>query len=133
APVLGGCQTTRHAVVGATVYACLKARKKTDLEGFDLVVVDEASQVRVAEASVPVHLVSPEGRLVLAGDDLRLPPIVRGVYPEAPEGEPVLHRSSFEAVRSGVPPGSPAAPMLAEDHRMNDVLTSFAASLLFRP
>src|SRR5262249_57668708 len=71
----------RHAVVGATVYACLKARKKTGLEGFDLVVVDEASQVRVAEASVPVHLVAPAGRLVLAGDDLQLPPVVQGAYP----------------------------------------------------
>jgi hypothetical protein len=123
----------RHAVVGATVYACLKARKKTGLEGFDLVVVDEASQVRVPEASVPVHLVAAAGRLVLAGDDLQLPPIVQGVYPEAPEGEPVLHRSSFEAVRSRARGGSPVVQMLTENHRMNDVLTSFAASLLYGP
>src|SRR5262249_7354896 len=95
----------RHAVVGATVYACLKARKKTGLEGLDLVVGDGASQFRVAEASVPVHLVAPTGRLVLAGDDLQLPPIVQGAYPEVPKGEPLLHRSIFEAVRSRVREG----------------------------
>jgi hypothetical protein len=122
-----------HAVVGATVYACLKARKKTGLEGFDLVVVDEASQVRVAESSVPVHLVASSGRLVLAGDDLQLPPIVQGAYPEVPEGEPMLHRSIFEAVRSRVREGSPVVQMLTENHRMNDVLTSFAAALLYGP
>jgi hypothetical protein len=126
-------ERNKQAVVGATVYACLKARKKTGLEGFDLVVVDEASQVRVAEASVPVRLVGPAGRLVLAGDDLQLPPIVQGVYPEVPEGETVLHRSIFEALRSRVQDGSPVVQMLTENHRMNDVLTSFAAALLYGP
>jgi hypothetical protein len=120
-----------HAVVGATIYSCIKARKKTGLAGFDLVVVDEASQVRVPESAVAVHLVSPAGRLVFAGDDLQLPPIVQGVYPEAEPGEPLLHRSCFEAVRLRAPEGSPVVQKLLENHRMNDVLTSFASGLLY--
>jgi DNA replication ATP-dependent helicase Dna2 len=125
----------QHArcVVGATVYACIKAGKNKELPGFDLVVVDEASQVRVAEAAIPASLVGSSGRLVLAGDDLQLPPIVQGVYPETDVGEPILHRSIFEAVRSRVPPGSPVVRMLLENRRMNDVLTSFAAGLLYGP
>lgn len=122
-----------RCVVGATVYACLKAGKDDGLAGFDLVVVDEASQVRVVEASVPASLVAADGRLVLAGDDLQLPPIVQGVYPEAESGEPLLHRSIFESVRCRVPPGSPVVRMLLENRRMNDVLTSTAASLLYGP
>ncbi|MFV1967443.1 MAG: AAA domain-containing protein, partial [Pirellulaceae bacterium] len=59
------------AVVGATTYACLKAYDK--LPEFDLVVIDEASQVRVPEASVPISLAGSDGRLVLAGDHLQLP------------------------------------------------------------
>jgi superfamily I DNA and/or RNA helicase len=98
-----------------------------------MVVVDEASQVRVAEASVPASMVAADGRLVLAGDDLQLPPIVQGVYPEADSGEPLLHRSVFESVRCQVPPGSPVVRMLLENRRMNDVLTSVAASLLYGP
>jgi len=79
------------------------------------------------------RLVSADGRLILAGDDLQLPPIVQGAYPEADSGEPLLHRSIFESVRSRVPPGSPVVRMLLENRRMNDVLTSFAATLLYGP
>jgi len=152
------------AVVGATTYACLKAYGK--LPEFDLVVIDEASQVRVPEASVPISLSGRDGRLVLAGDHLQLPPIIQGVYPEPPEGQPVLHRSIFEAalerddssslslknvVKVGVDDEgtgsgtdqatsdskesadkSPHSKVqLTENFRMNDVLTSFAAGLLY--
>src|SRR5205823_5143818 len=73
------------------------------------------------------------GRLMLAGDDLQLPPIVQGSYPQAEDGEPILYRSIFESVRSRVPVGSPVVRMLLENRRMNDVLTSFAAALLYGP
>lgn len=122
-----------RCVVGATVYACIKAGKDNGLPGFDLVVVDEASQVRVSEAAIPASLVAPDGRLVLTGDDLQLPPIVQGEYPEAESGEPLLHRSIFESVRCRVPAGSPVVRMLLENRRMNDVLTGFAATLLYGP
>ncbi|MBL7037574.1 MAG: UvrD-helicase domain-containing protein [Pirellulaceae bacterium] len=160
-----------QAVVGATVYSSLK--KFDELPPFDLVVIDEASQVRVPEAAVPIGLVGPKGRLVLAGDHLQLPPIVVGAYPETPPEEPILHRSIFETIasRSRLPSGTslargqscrasrslpaegtylpsgtsstqsivPAdsAPpnsivhQLTENFRMNDVLTSFAAELLY--
>jgi len=135
-----------QAVVGATVYSSLK--KFDELPPFDLVVIDEASQVRVPEAAVPIGLVGPKGRLVLAGDHLQLPPIVVGAYPETPPEEPILHRSIFEAIvsRSRLPSGTSSTPtidpaasaapndivhQLTENFRMNDVLTSFAAELLY--
>jgi hypothetical protein len=134
-------QEGKHVVLGSTVYSCLK--KFHELEGFDLVVIDEASQVRVPEAAVATALVAETGRLVLAGDHLQLPPIIAGVYPEAPPGEPLLHRSIFEAVcprteiRNQQPRNLNAEshilrPLL-ENFRMNDVLTSFAAHLLYGP
>lgn len=130
------------AVLGATSHSCLKFEQEFD--GFDLVVIDEASQVRVPEAAVAVSLVAENGRLVLAGDHMQLPPIIAGVYPETPPNEPLLHRSIFEAV---CPPSLRAsavgytAPVgesrilrqLLENFRMNDVLTSFAARLLYGP
>ena len=136
-----------QAVIGATAYSSLK--KYDELPPFDLVVIDEASQVRVPEAAVPISLVGPKGRLVLAGDHLQLPPIVVGTYPDTPPEEPVLHRSIFEAIanRSQLPSGtilsrsvgqvsnlpveSVATRQLTENFRMNDVLTSFAAELLY--
>jgi DNA helicase-2/ATP-dependent DNA helicase PcrA len=92
---------------------------------------------------------------VLAGDHLQLPPIVVGAYPDAPPGEPVLHRSIFEAVAGRNERGDchvgparavgrianpsykgmqvPLVHQLTENFRMNDVLTSFAAGLLYGP
>ncbi len=150
---------TEHVVLGATAYSCLK--KRDELSPFDLVVIDEASQVRVPEAAIAVHLAGDAGRIVLAGDHLQLPPIIAGVYPDAPPGEPLLHRSIFEAVvpmrnaecgmRNEQPEERRLAPKslssiphstlriphllrpLLENFRMNDVLTSVAAQLLYGP
>lgn len=123
-----------HAILGATPYSSLK--KRQELPPFDLVVVDEASQVRVPEAAVATLLVGESGRLVLAGDHLQLPPIVAGQYPEPPPEQPLLHRSIFEAVcprGPGRPAASKLVRQLLENFRMNDVLTSFAANLLYGP
>jgi hypothetical protein len=120
-----------QAVLGATVFSCLKRRE--ELAGFDLVVIDEASQVRVPEAAIPVSLVADDGRLVLAGDHLQLPPIIAGTYPETPPGEPLLHRSIFEAVYPRDDGSSRVLRPLLENFRMNDVLTGFAADLLYGP
>lgn len=129
-----------YAVLGATPYACLKQQEEL-AEFFDLVVVDEASQVRVPEAAIPISLAGPRGRLLLAGDHLQLPPIVAGTYPDTPPEEPLLHRSIFEAVCPRGQRGDPETAVgmaqsrlvcqLLENFRMNDVLTSVAAHLLY--
>lgn len=119
------------AVLGATVFSCLK--RPEEVRGFDLVVIDEASQTRVPEAAVPISLMAEAGRLVLAGDHLQLPPIVAGVYPDTPAGEPLLHRSIFEAIWPREGEESQIVRPLLENFRMNDVLTSFAAELLYGP
>jgi DNA helicase II / ATP-dependent DNA helicase PcrA len=119
-----------QAIVGATVYSCLKQFDR--IPRFDLAVIDEASQVRVPEAAIPIGLAGPQGRLVLAGDHLQLPPIVAGVYPDVEPGQPLLHRSIFEAItqRYG---GAGIVQQLTENFRMNDVLTSFSGGLLYGP
>jgi hypothetical protein len=131
------------AVVGATAYSCLKSCKEP-LQ-FHLVVIDEASQVRVPEAAVAFFL-ADGGRLLLAGDHLQLPPIVAGVYPQTAPGQPLVHRSIFEAVFRQEGPGtgplangaaqlgaSSMRRQLLENFRMNNVLTGFAARLLYGP
>ena len=149
----GWLERTEHAVLGATAFTCLK--KRQELEPFDLVVIDEASQVRVPESAIAVSLVAPGGRLVLAGDHCQLPPIVAGSYPESKDGDPPLHRSIFEVVARGASPVAAFARtrdtvhprsgergyekdglvlrQLLENFRMNDVLTSFAGRLLYGP
>jgi len=128
-------------VVGATVYATWKAIS-SGLKPFDLVVVDEASQVRVSEAAIPISLVKQQGRLVLTGDDYQLPPIVKGIYPEPQPGHPALQRSVFELMASAIGAPDPVEraralrsvpyfKMLLENRRMNDVLNSLVSRLLY--
>lgn len=101
--------TTPIAVVGATVW---QARKVSPEEiRYDVVVVDEASQLEVAESAIPIRRLKPNGRLVIAGDDRQLPPIVAGNYP-VPEGESLLHRSILEALRDRDPKGETVATLL---------------------
>ena len=178
-------QREPQAVVGATVHALLKSYDA--LPEFDLVVIDEASQVRVPESSVPISLVgrsrplgaggrSPavaahrQGRLpgAAAGStraapfDLRsrgqrprdrlpachvlLPQLRSLTEPRVrqaeayPTGTDQAWRDApnrhFVARRCGPAPYAitgPAVMQLTENFRMNDVLTSFSAGLLYGP
>ncbi|PQO37841.1 hypothetical protein DTL21_07830 [Bremerella cremea] len=125
-------QRQQHAVLGSTVYSILKTYDEL-AETFDLVVIDEASQVRVSESAVPIGLVHSKGRLVLAGDHLQLPPIIAGDYPDTEPGEPVLHRSIFEAVGGSALHNDQIVSQLSENFRMNDYLTGVASHLLYGP
>ncbi|HEY0020810.1 MAG TPA: AAA domain-containing protein [Longimicrobium sp.] len=57
----------------------------TQREWFDLMVVDEASQLDVASATLVFSTRARGGGCVLAGDDLQLPPIHQAVPPEGLE------------------------------------------------
>lgn len=54
---------------------------------FDLIILDEASQMDVANATLVLTKLAPDGALVLAGDDLQLPPIHAAEPPEGLENE----------------------------------------------
>ena len=115
------------AIVGSTVWGLAKSEAR-----FDLVVIDEASQVRVPDGALAIDRVQNRGRLVAAGDHHQLGPIIAGAYPDPAEGEPVLHGSVFDLLRAR--PSRPGTSLcqLLENWRMCDVLTG-AARLLYGP
>jgi len=114
-----------QVVIGATVYACIKANPG---EVFDLVVVDEASQVRLPEACIPLTLRQQEGRLLLAGDHQQLPPIIKGEWPDPVKG-PAIHGSILTALR--MDQHAALGLQLHENWRMNATLTSIAAEFIY--
>lgn len=117
----GFCVRHPLAVIGATVW---QARKTpADQHQYDVVVIDEGSQLTVAQAALAIRRLKPGGRLVIAGDDKQLPPIVQGAYPEV-DGEPVLHRSILECLRGVDDDGAPLATLL-ENFRMCDTLCEY--------
>ena len=69
-------------VLGGTPWA---VRKALSANSVDLVVIDEGSQMKVPEAAIAVQRLRDGGRMLIAGDDRQLPPIVHGVYPDPPK------------------------------------------------
>ena len=76
--------TRPRCVLAATVYQCAKQLRvypdgsASPLPKFDLVLVDEASQLLACDALLALDLLHPaRGRLVVVGDHAQLPPIVK--------------------------------------------------------
>lgn len=69
---------------------------------FDLIIIDEASQVDVANSTLILSALAPQGSVVVAGDYLQLPPIHQA---EPPEGLENLVGQLFEyfRVEQGIP------------------------------
>jgi DNA replication ATP-dependent helicase Dna2 len=89
---------------------------------FDVVVIDEASQMKVPEALIALSSIRRGGRVILAGDDRQLAPILHGRYPR----EDTLFGSAFAhfAERFG-------RFQLRESRRMNRALVRWPRRLFY--
>ncbi|MDO9516946.1 MAG: AAA domain-containing protein [Methanosarcinaceae archaeon] len=119
-----------YLVMGSTVYGFNKIKRNIGL--FDILIVDEASQMKFGELAVGMSILGCGNRLVLAGDDLQLPPIISGDYPDPEDGLPGLHESIFTYLRHRDDEVQPKYTcQLLENWRMNDTLTRFPAETLY--
>lgn len=116
------------AVLGGTAWAL----RELEIGCADLVVIDEGSQLLVPTAAIPIERLSHEGRLLIAGDDRQLPPIVLGAYPEPEEGELPFHRSIFECLRRADPDERFTSTLL-ENWRMNEALCEYPRRQVYVP
>ena len=116
-------------LLGGTVWAI---RKGEGADRADLVVVDEGSQIRVPESSIVLGGLKAGTRLLIAGDDKQLPPIVQAAYPDPEPGEPILHRSLFECLKTQDPDRRFTATLL-ENWRMSRTLCSYPAEQIYTP
>ncbi len=127
-------------VAGATVWGAYKGMKKAGgiiRPWFDVVLVDEASQMRLPDALVAFGSSKPHSNIILAGDDQQLPPIIHGTYPE--EHEHMLS-SVFAFMRRQIEQAKVDDPeiearkifQLEENFRMNEPLTAYPRRVLYR-
>ena len=120
----------RCVLVGTTpeqVYNLLTCQQGTACEErFDLILVDEASQMDVAHAALPFCSVSSQGSIVLAGDHLQLPPIHKA---QPPAGLEDMVGSIYEYWRSRY---SVSENALDVNYRSNDTLVGFAREAGYR-
>ena len=109
------------ALIGGTQWAL----NKTNSAPFDLMVIDEASQLLVSHAALGLTRLKPSGRLIVAGDHMQLGPILS--EDSLVEGEDahlsgsILDLIRDQPARSGIP-----LAQLLENWRMNRVLTEQA-------
>eukprot|EP01062_Namystynia_karyoxenos_P049316 TRINITY_DN3773_c0_g1_i2.p1 TRINITY_DN3773_c0_g1~~TRINITY_DN3773_c0_g1_i2.p1 ORF type:complete len:1520 (+),score=390.15 TRINITY_DN3773_c0_g1_i2:74-4633(+) len=136
-------ETPRLKVLGATVW---KVHDNHAGESFDAVVIDEASQLPVADAAAAVEKVADadarRGRLVAAGDHQQLPPIRKASCPQPARGEPLIYSSlllalmrdrygevlvdRFSALSRGL---APSVAKLCDNLRSNTAIGDLTATL----
>ena len=88
------------SLYGGTVW---KIHKGEGADRADLVVVNEGSQLRVPEASMVLGNLKPTARLLIAGDDKQLPPIIQATYPDPEPGAPRCTDRSSSASSNRTP------------------------------
>jgi hypothetical protein len=95
-------------------------------EVFDLIVVDEASQMDVAQATLALSALAANGSVVLAGDPLQLAPIHKADPPTGLEGRVGSIYNYFACVHDV------GQIMLNENYRSNAMLVRFALEAGYR-
>jgi hypothetical protein len=123
-------ETALPIVVGSTVWSLWKRMRAASNEQaeedaaadvpvspmFDVVVIDEASQMKVADALIALSSIRRGGRVIFCGDDRQLAPVVRGSYDE----DDTLFGSAFAHFA-----GRFGRLALRESRRMNDALVGY--------
>lgn len=127
-------------VIGATVWAVHRAMTGAGdvvQPWFDVILVDEASQLKLPDALIAFASSKPCANIILAGDDRQLPPIIKGAYPEM--HAPLL-TSVFAFVRAQIDRQHDTRPdlearilfQLEDNFRMNELLTAYPRDVLYR-
>ncbi|HEX8675286.1 MAG TPA: AAA domain-containing protein [Longimicrobium sp.] len=89
---------------------------------FDVVVIDEASQMKVADSLIALSSIRRGGRVILCGDDRQLAPIIRGSY----DAENTLFGSAFSHFSAKF-----GHFMLRESRRMNQALVRYPRRVFY--
>ena len=120
-------QPQKPVIVGATNWSC---RYIKDFSGtFDVIIFDEASQVRVMDAMIGLMRSTEETRFLLVGDDDQLSPIIHGNYRKEP-GVPYDYGSVFSFYKDRCNDNG-CSFMLEENFRMNDMLVRYSAEKIY--
>lgn len=122
-------------IIGMTswsVYKEFHSSKTGKMCIFDMIVMDEASQVRAMDAFLNLECSDENTRYLLVGDDDQLPPIIGGKYKEV-EGEKYIHGSIFRMYISGLGEGHPDIVHLSDNFRMNGILCKYPSMKLYGP
>lgn len=99
---------------------------------FDYVIIDEATQVRMCDALIPLSLIDEEGKLLIVGDEDQLGSIIQGKY-FIPEDKGKMFGSIFSYYYDRFINKVSNGPItqLNNCRRMNEVMTRYLADKLY--
>lgn len=122
-------------VVGTTCITAVGKMSEFQAEGsFDVLLIDEASQLRQTELAAGVSLLNPESawRMIVVGDHFQNSPIVQNKYPQTLDNgdSPGVHVSVLDFVRFKSFERGTSIMSLRENHRMNQQLSEFTRHIL---
>merc|ERR1719248_9850 len=117
-------------VVGATTHRAGKKLAAESVVGkFDVLLIDEASQMLPSVAALAIKALDPEcGRLVILGDPKQMRPTIRTQLPEETDVGASILDLAVRQLR-----GSPCLGRLDENHRMCPQLCDFTETALGYP
>jgi superfamily I DNA and/or RNA helicase len=98
-PLLTKLPQTPVQIICGTVHQLFKLRPLfQNTDAADVLIIDEASQLLLPDAVIPISLLKfNTGRLLLSGDHLQLPPLMKTSYPSPLPGKPELATSVLQA------------------------------------
>lgn len=120
-------------IIGMTCWSAYNAfhsPKTGQMREFDLIVIDEASQLRTIDAFIDLECSSNDTRFLIVGDEDQLPPIILGDYKEK-EGEKYIFGSIFHMFLSGLGKSHKDIVRLTDNFRMNNILCKYPAIKLY--
>ncbi|SEM18799.1 AAA domain-containing protein [Butyrivibrio sp. ob235] len=120
-------------IIGMTCWSAYKEFHEPEsgnLQIFDIVVMDEASQIRAMDAFLTLECSDKNTRYLLVGDDDQLPPIINGKYKET-EGQKYIYGSVFHMFITGLGIGHPDIVRLSDNFRMNAALCRYPAKAIY--
>ncbi|MBR4513427.1 MAG: ATP-dependent helicase [Lachnospiraceae bacterium] len=124
----------RPLVCGATVWSCaniVKNNNRQRQERFDLIIIDEASQLRVMDAMLAMYMGDVErSRYLLVGDDDQLPAIIQGRY-GTDSDKAYEYGSVFSYYRAKALDHEENRIMLEENFRMNEIILRYSAEKIY--
>ncbi len=116
--------TLEFSVVGSTVY---KITQIPEEEEYDLIIVDEASQLKIPEFLMILNRINNKTKFLIVGDNKQLPPIVKNRYLNE-KREPILETSSiFDYLFSK----KENIVQLEECFRMNKTISYYPSNMIY--
>ena len=104
-----------------------------EMRAFDLIVMDEASQIRSMDAVLSLECSHEDTRYLLVGDDDQLSAIIHGKYKET-IGEKYIYGSILHMYSTGLVENDPDHPdiiSLSDNFRMNEILCKYSANEIY--